>query len=68
MPWTALNKAYGTGEIDMVLELTRPVGHNVEKFKPVCEKIGIPFVRVARGYGVSALVEAIGVHITERAP
>ena len=63
-----IEQSLRAGGIDMVLELTSLVGHHVEKLKPVCEEMDIPFVRVARGYGVSALVEAIKMHTIEQVP
>ena len=63
-----IEQSIRSGGIDMVLELTSLVGHHVERLKPVCEEVGIPFVRVARGYGISALIEAMKVHATEQVP
>jgi hypothetical protein len=57
-----IEQSIRSGGVDMVLELTSLVGHHVEKLKPVCEDTGIPFVRVARGYGVSGLIDSIRTH------
>ena len=45
--------------VDIVLELTSLVGHQVEQLKPVCDDRGIPFIRVPQGYGVHAIAQAV---------
>lgn len=57
-----IEQSIRTGGVDMVIELTSLVGHHVERLKPVCQESDIPFVRVARGYGVRALIGALRGH------
>ena len=45
--------------VDVVIELTRFVGHHVETLRPVCERSGCKFIRVPRGYGRVQIAQAM---------
>lgn len=57
--WGAVEAAIRAHGVDLLVVLTDFVGHDAEKLRPVCEREGVPFVRVGSGCGLLRILQSI---------